>query len=94
MHVEFALKNREMGQGRSVREKSVRANAPIKKKKMKGAFSLNNLLVGTVWPPEKNQYSEGMRKTEAWEERGHFFVEGAFPLRGLLEMRQPETATE
>ena len=35
-----------------VREKSVRANGPIKQNKMKGAFSLNNLLVGTVRPPE------------------------------------------
>ena len=37
-----------IGQGRSVREKSVRANDPIKMKKIKGAFSLNNLFVGTA----------------------------------------------
>ena len=41
-----------IGQGRSVREKSVRANDPIKMKKIKGAFSLNTLFVGTVRPPE------------------------------------------
>ena len=41
-----------IGQGRSVREKSVRANGPIKMKRMKGAFSLNNRLVGAVRPPE------------------------------------------
>ena len=40
------------GQGRSVREKSVRANDPMQKNKMKGAFSLNNPLVGTARPPE------------------------------------------
>ena len=40
------------GQGRSVREKSVRANDPIKMKKIKGAFSLNNPFVGTVRPPD------------------------------------------
>ena len=33
-------------------EKSVRANDPIQIKKMKGAFSLNNPLVGSVRPPE------------------------------------------
>ena len=43
-----------IGQGRSVREKSVRANDTIKMKKIKGAFSLNNLFVGTVRPPEKS----------------------------------------
>ena len=41
-----------MGQDRSFRAKSVRANDPIKPNKMKGAFSLNNLLPGTVRPPE------------------------------------------
>ena len=39
--------------GRSVREKSVRANDPIQIKKMKGAVSLNNPLVGTVRPPDE-----------------------------------------
>ena len=42
-----------IGQGRSVREKSVRANDPIKMKEIKGAFSLNSLFVGTVQPPDK-----------------------------------------
>ena len=41
-----------MGQDRSVRQKSVRANDPIRTNKMKGAFSLNSLLLGTVRPPE------------------------------------------
>ena len=48
-----------MGQGRSVREKSVRANGPKKMKKMKGAFSLNDLFVGTVRPPEFCGWSGG-----------------------------------
>ena len=49
LHVEFALNSRRFCQGRSVREKSVRGNDPIKMKKMNGAFSLNNLFLG----PEK-----------------------------------------
>ena len=49
LHVEFALNNREL----VIRGKSVRANGPIKMKKMKGAFFLNNLLVGTVRPPDQ-----------------------------------------
>ena len=52
LQVEFALKKQRIGQGRSVREKRVRANDPIKMKKIKGAFSLNNLFVGTVRPPD------------------------------------------
>ena len=47
MRVEFALNNRELVKAG---EKRVRANDPIKMKDMKGAFSLNNLLLGTVWP--------------------------------------------
>ena len=41
-----------IGRAGSVREKSVRANDPTKMKKIKGAFSLNNLLVGTARPPD------------------------------------------
>ena len=52
LRVEFALNNRELVKAEVFREKSVRANGPIKMKEMKGAFSLNNLLVGTVRPPE------------------------------------------
>ena len=37
--------------------KSVRANGPIQIKKMKGAFSLNNPLVGTARPPESDKSS-------------------------------------
>ena len=44
-----------IGSGGSVREKSVRANDPIRMTKIKGAFSLNNLFVGTVRPPEHCQ---------------------------------------
>ena len=52
-------------QGRSVREKSFRANGPIQKKKIKGAFSSNSLLVGTVRPPDSNRVypaKEDLRK--------------------------------
>ena len=49
---EFALNSRELVKAeRSFQEKSVRANDPIKWKKIKGAFSLHNLLVGIVLPP-------------------------------------------
>ena len=48
LRVEVALNNRELVKG----EKSVRANDNIKMKEMKGAFSLNKLLVGTVRPPD------------------------------------------
>ena len=44
--------NREMVKAEVFEKKGVRTNGPIKMKKMKGAFSLNNLLVGTVWPPD------------------------------------------
>ena len=47
-----------IGQGRSVREKGVRANDPIKMNEMKGAFSLNNLLVGTVRPPHSRDFDQ------------------------------------
>ena len=48
-----APETQRTGQGRSVREKSVRANDPIQIKKIKGAFSLNNSLVGTPRPPDQ-----------------------------------------
>ena len=46
--------SQRIGQDRCVREKSVRANGPTKTNKVKGTFSLNNLVVGTVRPPETN----------------------------------------
>ena len=58
----FGIKNRKFGElsfchfsDLSVREKSVQANGSIKTNKMKGAFSLNNLLPGTVRPPEQGR---------------------------------------
>ena len=51
-----------IGQGRSVREKGVRANDPIKTKEMKGAFSLNNLLASTVRPPEFREQMRNKKK--------------------------------
>ena len=48
----IAPEKQRTGQGRSVREKSVRANDPIQIKKIKGAFSLNNRLLGTPRPPD------------------------------------------
>ena len=54
LHVEFALSNRELVKTEVFQEKSVRANDPIKMKEMKGAFSLNNLLLGTVRPPDSD----------------------------------------
>ena len=62
-----------IGQGRSVQEKSLRANDPIKTKKMKGALSLNNLLVGTVRPPELRRPTRKPRekkKNRDWRVRG------------------------
>ena len=50
-------------------------------KKMKGAFSLNNLLVGTVWPPELNQgmpLQNTMRETSCVKP-ALFFEEGRRP---------------
>ena len=56
MRVEVGLDDREFGQERRVRAKSVRANDPIKKNKMKGAFSLNNLyFFGAVRPLANNR---------------------------------------
>ena len=61
-----------IGRDRSVREKCVRANNPIKTNKMKGAFSLNNILLGTVWPPDliaaQNRESQIARfpESRAW----------------------------
>ena len=49
LHVEFALKNRELVKA-EVFEKRV-----FEHEEMKGAFSLNNLLVGTLRPPDRHK---------------------------------------
>ena len=48
----ICLEWQRIGRDGSVREKNVRANDPIKTNRMKGTFSLNHLLLGTVRPPE------------------------------------------
>ena len=51
-HVEFVLNDRQRVTTEVFGKKSVRANDPKEKSKIKGVFSLNNLLVGTVRHPE------------------------------------------
>ena len=77
-----ALNNRELLKAEGVRVKSVRAKGPIKMKKMKGAFSLNNLLVGTVRPPD----SDNLKVPKGHHPRGTTLCEalrGNLPLRGV-----------
>ena len=53
MHVEFAVISRELVKAEVFEKRVVEQTAPLKyEEKMKGAFSLNNLLVGTGQPPQ------------------------------------------
>ena len=54
LHVEFPLNNRELVKAEVFEKRVFEQTTPIQIEKMKGAFSLNNPLVGTARPPDNN----------------------------------------
>ena len=52
LHLEFALNNRELVKAEGFEKRLFAQTAPLNEE-MRGAFSLNDLLVGTVRPPDK-----------------------------------------
>ena len=52
LHVEFALSSSDLVKAEVFAKRVFEETTPMKMKEMQGAFSLNNLLVGTVRPPD------------------------------------------
>ena len=52
LHVEIALNNRELVKAEVFEKRVFKQTAPLKWRKWRGHFSLNNHLVGTVRPPD------------------------------------------
>ena len=62
LQVELALNNRELVKAEVFDKKSVRANGPIEMKRMKGAFSLNCDVIGTLRPPDSENRHRNRRE--------------------------------